>query len=408
MIRAALGLLLATAFAAAAMAQVKIGVLTDMSSPLADTAGAGSVVAARLAIEDRGGVALGRPVALVVGDHQNRADVALALVRQWYDQDGVDAIADVPNSGIALAVNNLARQRNRIVLFSSPLADRLAGQDCNTVAFAWTWNMRSVLRAAVYGEQARGLDTWFVIGTDHRAGHMWQDGARRTMEEAGVRLLGAARHAVGAADHDAVLQNARASGARAVLVTSAGADLVALLNRARELDFAGNGQQIVIPYAFDTDLAAVGLEVMQGVEVATPFHWNMDDRTRALAKRFHERTGRKPNMLQAGVYSAVLNYLAAVDAAGRRAPGPVAAQLRRMSIDDAFARNAQVLPSGRLVHDMQLVRIKTPRESRGPWDQFAQVSTVPAAQAFRSVPASGCILPHERDQTPLTGRVATR
>ncbi len=408
MLRAVLGLALATTLGSAALGQVKIGVLTDMSSPMADIAGAGSAVAARLAIEDRNGVALGQPVELIVGDHQNRADVALTLVRQWYDRDGVDAIADVPNSGIAMAVNNVARQRNRIALFSSPLSDRLAGSDCNGVAFSWTWSMQSLVRAAVYGQKAQGADSWFVIGADYRAGHMWEDAARKTVAEVGGRFIGAARHAVGATEYDAVFQAARNSNAKVVLITSAGADLVALLNRARDINFTANGQKIAILYAFDTDISAVGLDTMQGVELATPFYWNMDERSRLWSKRFHERTGRKPNMAQAGVYSSVLNYLAAVDAAGRKKPEFVAAQLRTMKIDDAFARNAHLQANGRLVHDMQLVRIKSPRESRGPWDQFVQIATVPAEQAFPTVAGSQCALPHDSDYPAFTGPVAAR
>lgn len=380
--------------------QVTLGVLTDLSPRHARIAGAGSIAAAELAIQDFGGRALGQPVRLLTADHANRADLALSTARRWFDQDGVDAIVDVPNGGIAVAVNKLAGERNKLALFSSPMVDRIYGRDCNGHGLAWTWSPQALLRTAMEARLRAGQDTFFLVAADHAAGRMWEASARQAAQALGASITATAWHAYGATDFSQVIADIRAAKARNVLVTSTGRDLVNFLREARASGVPG--KKLTALYLFEHDVAEIGLDLMQGVEFVTAFAWQLDERSRAFANRFRERTGSLPTMLQAGVYSATLSWLKAVEAARTADGSAVAAQLHLGRIDDAFARNAYLLGNGRMVHDMYLMRVKTPKESRGPDDLTQVVATVPGERAFRSPQESECAiaLPQGQDLFP--------
>jgi branched-chain amino acid transport system substrate-binding protein len=390
---ALLGLALAVCLSNSGMAQertgpVTLGVLTDMTSKHARIAGVGSVVAAELAIEDRGGLALGGPVRLLSADHAGRADIALSTARRWYDQEAVEAIVDIPNAGIALAVNNLAGQRRKLALFSSPMVDRISGRGCNGHGIAWTWSSQALLRTAIQARLRQGEQDFFLVAADQGVGRIWEAAAREAANALGATIAGTAWHAYGATDFAGVVADARAATARTILVTLTGADLVNFLRAAKESGLPGKTLSAL--YLFEHDIADLGLDLMQDVEFATAFAWQRDDRSRAFADRFRSRVGMTPTMLQAGVYSAVLNWLKAVDAARTTESAAVTARLHAARIDDAFARGGRLLPNGRMVHDMVLMRVKTPAESSGPGDLTRILATVPGDQAFRSVAESQC------------------
>lgn len=376
--------------AAIAQPSVKLGLMTDMNSVYADYSGQGSIAAARLAIADSG---MADKVELVTADHQNKPDVGVSLAHDWFEQKGVDAIFDVPTSSVALAVNGVAGQDRKLVFFSTAVIDRLTEEDCNGYGLAWTWDIYSVARSAVLIQMKRGLDTWFVITPDYAAGHAMQAMATQTVTANGGKMLGAARHPLGETDYSSYLLQARASGAKLVMFTSGGADLINALKQAREFGIGQDGQAIGTMYTIDTDVHAVGLQALQGVNFVTSFYWDEDDRSRAFARRFMAVHHAAPTMFQAGVYSTVLSYLKAVKATGSKDAEAVRGWLREQpEIEDAFARHGKLLPNGRFIHDMLAARVKAPADSKGEWDQFSIVGVVPAAQAFRTAEQSKCKL----------------
>lgn len=366
---------------------VKIGVLTDMSSVYADYAGAGSVEAARIAIAESG---MGNHVQLVSADHHNKPDIGSSLARDWYENQGVDAIFDCPTSSVALAVNTIAGQSRKLCIFSTAIIDRLTEEDCNGYGLAWTWDVYSVARSGALLQMRRGLDTWFIIHQDYVAGRAIADAAKQALEAAGGKVVGQVAHPLGATDYSAYLLQAQASGAKFVFFTSGGADLINALKQAREFGLTNHGQQIGTAYTIITDVDALGLDVLQNLNFVTAFYWDRDDRTRAFASRFFPVRGKQPTMFQAGVYSSVKRYLEAVKATGSTKAEDVRGWMRERPFEDAFARNAKLLPNGRLIHDMLTARIKTPAEKHHPWDYYEIIGVVPANEAFRPIQDSKC------------------
>jgi branched-chain amino acid transport system substrate-binding protein len=366
---------------------VKIGVLTDMSSVYADYAGAGSVEAARMAIADSG---LGERVQLISADHQNRPDVGSNLARAWYGSQGVDAIFDCPTSSVALAVNTVAGQARRLCIFSTAIIDRITEEDCNGYGLSWTWDTYSVARSSAVLQIRRGLDTWFVIHQDYAAGYALAAVARETLQASGGRVVGSVAHPLGATDYSAYLLQAQASRAKFVMFTAGGTDLINALKQVREFGVIQRGQQIGTMFTVVTDVHAIGLEALQGLNFVTAFYWDRDEQTRAFAQRFFPLRQKQPTMFQAGVYSAVSQYLKAVKETGSTKAEDVRGHMRERPFEDFFARNARLLPNGRLIHDMLTARIKAPSEQRHPWDYYEIVGVVPAAEAFRSIEQSKC------------------
>ncbi len=379
---------LAGGIARAEAPPVRIGVLTDMSSVYADYGGTGSVEAARMAVADSG---MAARVQLRSADTLNKADTAASIARAWFG-DGVDAIFDVPTSGVGLAVNAEAGRAHRLVFFATAISDRLTEQECNGYGIAWVWDTWSVGRAEAQALVRAGHDTWFVITPDGAAGQALEQTAREAAGAFGARVLGSLHHPLNATDWASYLLQARASGAKAVLFGSGGADLVNALKQAREFGLPQSGVAIGTMYAVNTDIHSLGLEAVQGLTVVTAFDWNRTPETRAFGRRFMAAHGTMPTMFQAGVYSAVLEYLRAVRATGGTEAEKVRAWMLATPLEDVFLQHGQLLPNGRMRHDMFLARIKSPTQSTEPWDVFEFVGTVPAAEAFRPLADSACPL----------------
>jgi branched-chain amino acid transport system substrate-binding protein len=373
----------------ATMPNVKIGVLTDMGSVYSDFGGEGSVIAAQMAVQDSG---VADKVQLVSADHQNKPDVGASLARGWFEQQGVDAIFDVPTSSVALAVNTVAGQDHKLVFFSTAIIDRITEDDCNGYGIAWTWNIWSVARSAAVLQMQRGYKTWYIIGQDYAAGHALEQTARQVVAAGGGTVVGSTFHPLGETDYSAYLVQAASSGAKLIMMTAGGSDLINELKQAQEFGIAKDGRTIGTFFIVITDVHAVGLETMQGLNFVTAFYWDHDDASRAFAQRFMALHHKMPTMFQAGVYSAVSQYLKAVQATGSTQAEMVRDYLRRTPIEDMFARHGRLLANGSMIHDMMVGQIKTPAESKGPWDYYNILGVVPAAQAYRSLDDSKCKL----------------
>jgi len=377
-----------SAVQAGAQPAVKIGVLTDMSSSYADYGGPGSVIAAKMAVADSG---MADKVQVVSADTLNKPDNASALAHQWFTQ-GVDAIFDVPTSSVALAVNGEAGRSHKLVFFSTTINDRITEEECSGYGLAWVWDTYSVGRAEALSLLKNGKDTWFMITPDGAAGTALEQTARQAAADNGGRVLGAIHHPIGVTDWSSHLLQAQASGAKAVLFGSGGSDLVSGLKQAREFGLPHSGIAIGTMYAVITDVHSLGLEAMQGLNIVTAFYWDRDDETRAFGKRFFALHGKMPTMFQAGVYSAVLEYLKAVQATNSNDADTVRAYMLRTPMQDVFLRHGKLLPNGRMLNDMLLARIKAPAESHGPWDYYQITGMVPGEQAFRELADSKCPL----------------
>lgn len=381
-----------TATASAAAEKVKFGVLADIAGPFADISGRGSVEAARLAIEDMGGSMLGSPIELVFADHQHKPDVGLNLARQWYDIDGVDVILDVPNSAIALAVNHLTKEKRKIAIYANAATDRLTEDTCSPYGLHWTFDTYSQTRGATRALIDQGYDTWFLLVADYAYGHSMEQAMREAVVANGGRVVGGVRHPLQTLDFSSYLLQAQGSGAKIVALASGGDITVNVIKQGREFGLHQTGQKLASLLTFITDVHSLSLATMQGLQFVVPFYWDMDDKTRAFAKRFYDRLGKMPSESQAGIYSGVLHYLKAVQALGTKDPDKVVAKMRATPVEDMFSRNGRLLPNGRMIHDMYLVEVKSPAESKQPWDYYKMITTIPAEKAFRPLSESVCPL----------------
>ena len=369
--------------------RVKIGVLTDMSSVFSDFGGPGSIVAARMAVQDSG---MGDKVELVSADHQNKPDVGAGIARSWFEQQGVDAIFDVPTSSVALAVNTIAGQDKKLVFFSTAIIDRITEEDCNGYGLAWTWNIWSVARSAAVLQMQRGYKSWYIIGQDYAAGHALEQTARQIVTAGGGTVVGSIFHPLGETDYSAYLIQAASSGAKLIMLTAGGSDLINELKQIKEFNITTDGREVGTFFVVITDVHAVGLDIMQGLNFVTAFYWDRDDASRAFARRFEALHHKMPTMFQAGVYSAVTQYLKAVQATHSTATERVRDYLQHTPIEDMFAHHGRLLPNGSMSHDMMVGQIKTPAESKGPWDYYNILGVVPATEAYRGVAESKCKL----------------
>jgi branched-chain amino acid transport system substrate-binding protein len=394
-ILAALGLVgfashIAAAGPTAVDGPVKIGVLNDQSGIYADLAGPGSVEAARMAIEDFGGSVLGKSVGLVAADHQNKADVGAAIARTWYDQDSVDMTVDFSNSSVALAVQIVTKDKQKVTLIAAA-SSAITGKACTPNSAQWVYNSHSNGYSLARVLTERGLKSWFLLTVDYAFGHAFAADIRKAVTDAGGTVVGEVRHPLNTADMSSFLLQAQASQAKAVAFASAGSDMTTAIKQAGEF---GISQQatLVAPIVFISDVHAMGLKSAQGLQFVTAFYWDRDDESRAWAKRFFDRRKTMPTMTQAGVYSAVLHYLKAVAAAKTKEAGAVMEKMRELPVNDPFTHNGMLRQDGQLMHDMYLVQVKKPEESKGPWDYYNVLETIPAAKLFVPLNESECPL----------------
>ncbi len=381
-----LSIALAACAALAAHAQVsddvvKIGVLNDLSGIYSDLSGQGSVTAARMAIEEMGGKVLGKPIELVFADHQNKPDVAANLTRSWFDQGKVDMVTDFPTSSTALAVMEIAKQKNRVVMPSSGLATAIIGEKCMPLTAQWTTNTYALAAGTARALVKEGKKSWYFITADYTFGHSLEKDASDVVKAMGGTVLGSSRHPFPGNDFSSFLLKAQASKADVIALANAGNDTVNAVKQANE--YGITKKQIVAPLlTYISDVHSIGLEKAQGMYLSEAFYWDFDKRSRDWSKKYFDKEKRMPTAAQAGVYSATLSYLKAVQAAGTDEAKAVMAQLRKITIDDAVIRNGKLREDGALVHDMLLLQVKTPAESKAPWDYYKVKSVLKGADVY--------------------------
>jgi branched-chain amino acid transport system substrate-binding protein len=371
---------------------VRIGVLTDLSSWGRDNSGPGSVEAAKMALEEFGPTVLGKPIEIISADHQMKTDVGVQIVRGWFDNGKVDAVVDIPNSGIAIAVHNMVRERNKIALLSGPGASSLTDELCspNTVHFTYdTYALSKVTASAVIKE---GGKSWYFITADYAFGQQLEKDATRFINEMGGKVLGGVKHPTNTADFSSFALQAQSSKSDVVAFANAGQDTDNAIKQSGEFGLVQGGQKLVGLLMFDTDVHAIGLKSAQGTYMTTASYWNMDEATRAWSRKFYERTKVMPTMIQTGVYGSVLHYLKAIKAAGTDDPAKAMAKMRELPIEDTFVHGGRLREDGRVIRDMYLAKVKTPEQSREPWDYLEIIKTVKGEDAFRPVSESKCPL----------------
>jgi branched-chain amino acid transport system substrate-binding protein len=370
---------------------VRIGVMNDMTGLFADLAGPGSVEAARMAVADFGGTVLGRPIEVVGGDHQNKADVGAALARRWYDQDGVDVIMDLPNSGVALAVQQIGREKRRVVIHSSAAASDLTGRACSPYGIQWAFDSYALATGTANALLQRGGSSWFFLTVDYAVGHAFERDVSAVVNARGGRVVGGIRHPLNTADFSSFLLQAQSSRARVLAFANAGGDLSNSIKQAASFGLFRSMTPVGI-MVFLTDIHAIGLQDAQGLMLTNSFYWDMNDEARAWSRRFFEKIHRMPTMPQAGVYTATLHYLRAIQAAGTDDPDKVMTQMRATPINDFMTHDGHIREDGRVLRDFYLFQVKKPEESSGPWDYYKLVATVPAEVAARPLNEGGCPL----------------
>ncbi len=383
------GLLMAgTAYA---QTTIKIGVMNDRSGIYADITGEGSAVAAQMAAEDFG-TDKGITVEVVSADHQNKPDVGSNIARQWYDTENVDVIADVPTSSVALAVNDITREKNKIFLNSGAATSDLTGSKCSPNTVHWTYDTWALANGTGGAMVGAGGKTWFFLTADYAFGHALERDTSAVVVANGGEVVGAVRTPFPGTDFSSFLLQAQTSGAQVIGLANAGGDTINSIKQASEFGITQGGQSLAGLLMFVNDVHALGLDVAQGLVLTESFYWDLNDQTREWSARFEEKTGKKPSMIQAGVYGAVLHYLKAVEAAGTKDAEVVMAKMKEMPTDDPLFGQGVVRADGRKVHDMYLFRVKTPDASKGPWDLYETVATIPADKAFRPLADGGCPL----------------
>jgi branched-chain amino acid transport system substrate-binding protein len=370
---------------------VKIGVLTDMSSLYADATGKGSVAAVQMAVTDYGGKVKGKPVEVIAADHQNKPDVGVSIARNWYDNDKVDAIFDVPTSSVALPVSALTREKNKININSGGGSSDITGIACSPNTVHWTYDTYALSNVAGRAMVKRGEDTWFFVTADYAFGMALERDAANVVKESGGKVVGQVRHPLNSSDFSSFLLQAQASKAKVVALANAGGDTTNALKQAAEFGITPAQKMIALLMEI-TDVHSLGVKSTEGLIVTDAFYWDTNDETRAFSNRFNEKVGHMPTMIQAGLYSATMHYLKAIDAIGTDEAPKVMAQMRATPINDFFAKNGKIRIDGRMVHDMYLFEVKKPSESRNEWDLYKLIATVPGDEAFRPLDKGGCPL----------------
>src|SRR5215468_6993248 len=391
---AAIAAVLACGAANAQQVNVKIGVLSDMSSLYADIGGPGSVAAAKMAIADFTKDNPNVKVEMIAGDHQNKPDIGSQIANQWYDVDKVDMIVDVPNSGVALAVSQVANQKNKVFIVSGAAASDLTGPKCNANTIHWSYDTWMLANGTGTAIVKTGGNTWFFLTSDYAFGHALERDTMAAVEKAGGKVVGKVRHPLNTNDFSSFLLQAQSSKAKVIGLANAGGDTINSIKQAAEFGIVKGGQKMAGLLVFASDVNALGLNTAQGLTLTETWYWDANDTNRAWTKRFAEKfKGRMPTMIQAGFYSATLAYLNSVKAAGGNPDGKaVVAKMKATPTDDILFGKGTIQPNGRKVHDAYLFEVKKPEESKHPGDFYKLISTIPAAEAFRPVKDSGCPL----------------
>jgi branched-chain amino acid transport system substrate-binding protein len=391
---AALALAAGSAHAQISDGVVKIGVMNDQSGTYADLAGPGSVVAARMAVEDFGAAKKGIKVEIVVADHQNKPEVGSSIARQWFDVDKVDLIVDVPTSSVVLAVNQIAKEKNKVLIVSTGATVDLTGKACTPNSVHWTYDTWSLANGTGTAVVKGGGNTWFFLTADYAFGHSLEAQTEAVVQKLGGKVVGKVRHPFPSADMSSFLLQAQSSKAKIIGLANAGADTINAIKQGAEFGIVKGGQQFAGLLVFLTDVHSLGLNVAQGLLLTESFYWDLNPQTRAFSQRFAKlHKGAMPTMGQAGVYSGVLHYLKAVEALKSDAAGDkVVAKMKELPTDDPAFGKGSVRQDGRKIHDVYLFEVKKPAESKGPWDYYTLRGTIPAAQAFRPEKEGGCPL----------------
>jgi len=372
---------------------VKIGVLSDMSGLYADITGPGSVLAARMAVEDFGGK-LGVPVAIVSADHQNKPDVGSNIVRQWIDRDGVDVIVDVPTSSVALAVNEIVREKNKVFLVSGAATSDLTGPKCSPNTVHWTYDTWALAHGTGSAVVKAGGDTWFFLTADYAFGHALERDTSEVVKASGGKVLGAVRHPLNTSDFSSFLLQAQASKAKIIGLANAGGDTINSIKQAAEFGVVKGGQKLAGLLVFITDVHSLGLRTAQGLLLTESFYWDLNDQTRAWSKRFAAKhDGKMPSMVQAGVYAAVTHYLKALAQTKSDEDGKaIVDKMKALPTDDPLFGKGTIRVDGRKIHPTYLFEVKSPDQTKGSWDYYKLVHAIPAAEAFRPLDQGGCPL----------------
>ena len=383
---------------AAAQAQVsddavKIGVLTDHSGGFAYLVGKHSVEATQMAVDDFGGKVLGKPITVVTADHQNKADIASAISRKWFETEGVDTITDVAGSAVALATQEIARSRGKVLLISGAATTELTGKACSETTSQWSYDTYSFAKGTASQVTKQGGDSWYFLTSDYAFGHSLQRDASRFVEASGGKVLGSVRFPFGSPDFSSFLLQAQASKAKVIGLAMSGADLLSAIKQAREFGIVQSGQSLASLVIYINDIEGVGLNVAQGLTLTTSFYWDANDETRAWAKRFMERSGGFiPNLITAGTYASVLHYLKAVEAAGTDEGKAVAAKMKELPVNDFYNKNVQIRADGRVMHKTFLMKVKSPAESKYRGDFYQQLASMSGEESYKPLSESECPL----------------
>jgi branched-chain amino acid transport system substrate-binding protein len=369
---------------------VKIGVLADMSGLYSDLSGIGSVIAAQMAAEDFGGTVLGKKIEVVSADHHNKPDIGSNIARQWIDQQGVDAIVDVPVSSIAFAVQQIAKEKNRVLLISSSGSSDLTGKSCSPTSVHWTYDTYALAQTAGKAMIQQGGDSWFFITADYAFGHALERDTAAIVKANGGKVLGAVRHPQDTADLSSFLLQAQTSKARVIGLANAGGDTINSIKLANEFGIIGGGQKMIGLLTYISDVHGMGLRNAKGLILASAFYWDLTDETRAWTKRFMERSKKIPTMANAGAYGATLHYLKAIKDAATDEAQAVVRKMKEIPVNDFFTKDGSVRDDGRVIRSMYLFQVKSPEDSKYPYDYYKLLNTVPGEQAFRPLAEGGC------------------
>ena len=370
---------------------VKIGILNDQSGVYADYGGKYSLEAAHMAVEDFGGEVLGKKIEIVTADHQNKPDLAVAIARRWYDTEGVDMITELTTSSVALAVQELSKEKKKIDIVVGAATSRITGDACTPYSFHWAYDTRALAVGTGGALVKSGGDTWFFLTADYAFGYALEKDTSDIVNANGGKVLGSVRVPLNSSDFSSFLLQAQSSKAKIVGLANAGLDTTNSIKQAAEFGIVKGGQKLAGLLMTLAEVHGLGLEAAQGLIFTEGFYWDHDYKTRAFGERFMKRTGHMPSMIHAGTYSATLSYLKAVKAAGSKDSEAVVKKLKELPVDDVFAKG-KVLENGRMVHDMYLFEVKKPSESKKPWDYYKQIAVIPGDKAFFTAKESGCPL----------------
>jgi branched-chain amino acid transport system substrate-binding protein len=376
---------------AQATGPLKLGVLTDMSSLYADNGGPGSVVAAQMAIDDFGGSVLGRKIELIAADHQNKADVGGVVARRWIENENVEAILDVPNSAVALAVQGITREKKKLFLATGAATSRLTGDECSQTGIHWTYDTYALSQGITKAVSKLGVKSWFFLSADYSLGAQLEADSRKVIDAEGGKVVGSVKHPINTPDFSSFLLQAQSSRADAIALADAGGDFINAVKQAGEFGVTKT-QKLVGLLVFIADINSLGLPSAQGLILSSAFYWDLNDDTRAWSKRFIDKTNKVPTMIHAGTYGAVMHYLKAVAAAGSVDGPTVASKMREMPVNDFMTKNGKIREDGRLVRDMYLFRVKKPEESKYRFDYYQLLATIPGNEAFKPQEEGGCPL----------------